>query len=223
MLKNKIRRAILETKEKKEIKVITENIVKERLMFIFENENNIKYFNRLPKSKQEKLSFLVLSEMSEMYSVGLINEGFGFMDIFNQLFGNIFARTGVETIAEPLINKLLTSIGFKKDGILKKTIVSILTTNPAELAKAMGDCKLMTKLLAESFTEGLVMVLQDQTDKDGFIYDYIRNFLGGKLKNTGLVKDIEDAIGDKICNLFGNFTNNAKSIQNAVESQKQGI
>jgi hypothetical protein len=42
---------------------------------------------------------------------------------------------------------VLTSFGFTSEGILKKTMISFLTSNPKELIKAMGDCRLMTKLL----------------------------------------------------------------------------
>ena len=52
MLDKNIKKAILETKEKKEKLLIEENLVKSRIMMIFESEKNIKNFHSLSKKKQ---------------------------------------------------------------------------------------------------------------------------------------------------------------------------
>ena len=54
MLEKNIKKAILETKEKKEKLLIEEGLVKSRIMMIVESKNNIKNFKSLPKEKQEK-------------------------------------------------------------------------------------------------------------------------------------------------------------------------
>ena len=46
MLDKNIKKAILETKEKKEKLLIEENLVKSRIMMIFESEKNIKNSKR---------------------------------------------------------------------------------------------------------------------------------------------------------------------------------
>jgi hypothetical protein len=220
MLKKDIRKALLETKEKKENLLIEQQIIKERFMMIVEDINNVKNFKKLPKSKREKISFSLMEEFIYLQQTGLINEQFGFMDILKNLFGGLFGSSAIETIAEPIVGKILDSIGFasvgNKDSLLKKTMISALTSNPADLAKALTDCRLMTKLLVKSFAEGLIMVLQDQMDKNGKLFNYFRNYLGGMIEKSGTASGIESKIGDTICGMFDSFTGNAKSIQDKL-------
>jgi hypothetical protein len=209
MLKKDIRRAILEAKEKKERILIEQEIVTNRIIMVFESRENIRNFKKLPKYKRDRISEAFLQEMIYLGKTGLLNEeGFDFMGVLQRLFGGLFGRSAVETIAEPLVNKILSAVGFTSDGIMKKTVVSFLTTNPSDLIAAFSDCRKMSKLLMESFTEGLVMMLQDQFEKDSYFYDYIRNTLGGTIKDSSL----ENTIADKVCSLFDGFSSNAKDL-----------
>jgi hypothetical protein len=56
MLEIKVKKAILETKEKKEKLLIEQNLVKKRIIMVFESENNIKKFSSLSKVKREKIA-----------------------------------------------------------------------------------------------------------------------------------------------------------------------
>lgn len=217
MLKKDIRKQILETKKRKESILIEEVIVKRRLESIFENKSDLKYFNGLSKDKKLVYSVLLIKEIQEMNKVGLINEQF--LDILKSLFGGLFGRSAVETIAEPIIGKILSSIGFKSEGIMKKTMVSFLTTDPTRLVNALTDCKEMTKLISESFAEGLIMLLQDQVGKDSFIYDYIRNVLGGTIKEMSTISSFENMIAEKVCGLFDTFTDKAKDVADRIKTQ----
>jgi hypothetical protein len=217
MLKKDIRKQILETKKRKESILIEEVIVKRRLESIFENKSDLKYFNGLSEDKKLFYSVLLIKEIQEMNKVGLINEQF--LDILKSLFGGLFGRSAVETIAEPIIGKILSSIGFKSEGIMKKTMVSFLTTNPTRLVNALTDCKEMTKLISESFAEGLIMLLQDQVGKGSFIYDYIRNVLGGTIKEMSAISSFENMIAEKVCGLFDTFTDKAKNVADKLKTQ----
>lgn len=218
MIKKDIRKALLETKEKKETLLIERTIIKNRILMVVEDVNNIKNFNKLPYKKRNRLSESLLKEFIYLERNGLLNEGF--MDILSSLFGNVFGRSAVETIAEPLIDKVLTSFGFTSEGILKKTMISFLTSNPKELIKAMGDCRLMTKLLIESFIEGIVMMIQQQTDKGGFMYDYARNTLGGLIKGTSVVSNLEGQLSGKVCGMFSNLTGKAEDVADKLSGGK---
>jgi hypothetical protein len=217
MLKKDIRKALIETKEKKERLLIEETIIKSRIMMIVEDVNN---FSKLPTNQKNKVSEKLLEEFIFLGKNGLINENF--MDVLKGLFGNVFGRSAVETIAEPIINALLTKIGFKSNGLMKKTMVSFLTSNPSDLINAFTDCKLMTKLVMESFIEGLVMVLQQETDKGGFMYDYIRNTLGGLIKSSGVASGIEDKISGAVCGVFDKFSDKAQNVAQKLKTNLGG-
>lgn len=217
MLKKDIRNHILETKKRKETILIEQVIVKKRVESVFEKKSDLKYFNGLSEEKKLFYSVLLIKEIQEMNKVGLINEQF--MDIFKSLFGGLLGSSAVETIAEPIVGKILSAIGFKSDGIMKKTMVSFLTTNPTRLVNALTDCREMTKLISESFVEGLVMLIQDQVGKGSFIYDYIRNVLGGTLKEMSTISSFEDMIAEKVCGLFDTFSDKAKDVADKLKSQ----
>lgn len=218
MLKNDIRRALIETKEKKQSRLIERQIIENRLESIFENYGGITNFKRLPKQKKLIYSVLLIQEMKEMNEVGLLNEEF--LDILKSIFGGLLGKSAIETIAEPIVGKILTSLGMTSDGILKKTMISVLTSDPRRLVSALTDCREMTKLLSESFVEGLVMLLQEQVGRESFLYDYIRNTLGGKLKDSNMIESFENMIADKVCSLFDVFSDKAKDVASKIEGSE---
>jgi hypothetical protein len=221
MLKKDIRKTLLETKEKKENVLIEQKIVENRIKSIFKNESDIKYFQGLPKKTKLRYSILLIKEIQELNNLGLINEqSFSFMDILKSLFGKTFGGI-IETAAEPIINSILNAIGFKSDGFLKKFMISFLTSRPSELIKAFSDCKMMTKLLVESFTEGIVMMVQEDMNKGGFMYDTIRNVVGDMIKDTSIATKIETTIENKVCGLFGSFTDKAKDVADKLKVTQQ--
>ena len=64
--------------------------------------------------------------------------------------------------SEPLIESSLKGLGMQ-DSIWEKTLLSFFTSNPLQVADALGDCKKLTTLIAHSFVEGLVMMMQKQS------------------------------------------------------------
>lgn len=214
-MKKEIRKIILETKERKENLLIEQNIIKNRMMMIFENQENINNFRRLPKYKRVSITNSFISEIQTLDELGLINEGF--LDILKNLFGRAFGSVA-ETAAEPLVNGILSAIGFKSDGFMKKFMISFITTRPTELMKALTDCKAMTKLLVESFIEALVMMLQQETEKGGYVYDFIRNQLGGMIKETSVVSSLENKFAGTVCSMFDKYTGKAQDVANKLKT-----
>ena len=107
MLEIKVKRAILETKERKEKLLIEQNLVKSRIFMIFESEENIKKFNSLHKSKQEKLAYKLISEINYLQETNLLNEQL--KDFLGKIFGDGF--TGIfQTIIDPIVNSLMKSL-----------------------------------------------------------------------------------------------------------------
>jgi hypothetical protein len=189
MLDKNIKKAILETKEKKEKLLIEENLVKSRIMMIFESEKNIKNFSSLPKKKQEKIAYKLLEEINYLQETSLLNEQL--MDFLGKIFGNSLGGI-FQTVAEPLVNSVLSAIGLK--GYFKDFLVSFITTNPARLAKAMKSCEELTKLIAEALSEAVFMMIQRQQGLEGQGYTFLRNALGGAVKDYGFIQSIEKQI-----------------------------
>jgi len=215
MLKKDIRKTLIETKERKEKLLIEQNIIKNRMMMIFENQENINNFRNLPKSKRVRIANSFINELRTLDDLGLVNEGF--LDILKSLFGRAFGGIA-ETAAEPLVNGILSAIGFKSNGFMKKFMISFITTRPTELLKALTDCKAMTKLLVESFIEALVMMLQQEAEKGGFFYDFIRNELGGVIKDTSVVSNLENKFAGTVCSMFDKFTGKAQDVANKLKT-----
>jgi len=213
MLDKNIKKAILETKEKKEKLLIEENLVKSRIMMIFESEKNIKNFHSLSKKKQEKIAYKLLEEINYLQETNLLNEQL--MDFLGKIFGNSLGGI-FQTVAEPLINSLLSGIGL--GGYFKDFLVSFITTNPARLAKAMQSCEELTKLIAEALTEAVFMMIQRQQGLEGQGYTFLRNALGGAVKDYGFVQSIEKQISGIVCELFGKMNDKASGVYDKLKT-----
>lgn len=213
MLDKNIKKAILETKERKEKLLIEENLVKSRIMMIFESEKNIKNFHSLPKKKQEKIAYKLLEEINYLQETNLLNEQL--MDFLGKIFGNSLGGI-FQTVAEPLINSLLSGIGL--GGYFKDFLVSFITTNPARLAKAMKSCEELTKLVAEALSEAVFMMIQRQQGLEGQGYTFLRNALGGAVKDYGFIQSIEKQISGIVCELFGKMNDKASGVYDKLKT-----
>ena len=215
MLKNQIRKTIIETKEKKEIVLIEQKMVKNRIMMIVESKDNINNFKSLSKEKQLKISFKLMQEFHFLNENQLLNEGLG--DILSSLFGNSLSSL-TQTLAEPLVDSILKGIGL--GGYFEKFLLSFITTNPSRIFAAFKDCKSLTGLVAEALSEAMVMKIQQDKGAGGHGYDFLRNLLGGAIKDISFVKKIEEGIENTVCGLFGKYSNNA---ENALDKLKPAV
>ena len=214
MLEKKIRRSIIETKEQKERQLIGEQLVKSRLSAIVEHIQDEDDFNNLTEDKKAQLSYNILSELSYLQSNGLISE-VDLSSAFKSLFGGFFGNV-TQTVFEPLIGKIVYPLF--GEGFMSNFIISYLTSRPSEVIKSMSDCKLMTKLVAESIVEGMVMSLQRQKGFDAPGYSFLRNTLADAITGTGFITNIENSLSKTVCSLFGKFANNAKNIESKLKA-----
>jgi hypothetical protein len=74
MLQKKIKKSLIETKNKKESILIEQKLIKSRIMMIVENEDNIKNFKSLPKKKREKIAYKLLEEINYLQETNILNE-----------------------------------------------------------------------------------------------------------------------------------------------------
>jgi hypothetical protein len=213
MLKNKIKRSIIETKEKKEKLLIEQKLVESRIMMIVESESNARNFHRLSEEKQQKMMYSLLEEIRYLDEQGMVNENL--MDFLGKIFGNSFGGA-VETIVEPLVNSLLSSIGL--GGYFKNFLVSFITSNPLELAKALKSCEALTTLIANSLSEAVFMMIQNDKGLSGSGYTFIRNALGGVIKDTAFANNLEKQLSGIVCELFGKMNDKASGVYDKLKT-----
>lgn len=220
MLDKKIKKTLLETKEKKERLLIERKMVESRLSVILETIKTEDDFYQLSEEKQLKLSVSLLSELSYLHNNGFIlEEGLG--DILKNLLGTHIFGNITQTVFEKVFNSLLSGLGMG-DGFMKNFIISFLTSRPSEVIKAFNDCKTMSTLVSRSIVEGLVMSLQKDKNFGGTGWDLIRNTLGEAIEQSDFGKKIESGISDTVCSIMGKYTSKAEDVLQKVKPAVAG-
>lgn len=213
MLKKDIKKSLIEAKERKEKQLIEEKLVKSRILMIVESEGDMKKFHLLSEEKQFKISYSIFEEIGYLEEQGLMTEQV--WDFLGKIFGNSVGGVA-QTIVEPLVNSLLSSIGL--GGYFKDFLVSFITSNPLRLAKALKSCEELTKLIAESLTEAVVMMIQREKGLSGQGYTFIRNALGGAVKDYKFVESLEKQLSSTVCSLFGQMNDKASGVYDKLKS-----
>lgn len=216
MLEKNIKATLLEIKEKKESILIEQNLVKNRIMMIVESEDNIKNFKKLPKSKQTKISRKLVAEIGFLHESNILNEQDGLMGFLKGIFGNSLSGI-LQTIVEPMVNSLLSGLGLT--GYFKDFLVSFITTNPLELAKALKSCEAMTTLVAQALSEGLAMMIMREQGLEGSGYTFLRNALGGAVKDTKFIESIESQVSGIVCQLYDSMTGKASDVVDKLKPE----
>ena len=213
MLDKKIRQTILEEKERKEKILIEQSLIESRIMMIIESKDNIQKIHLLPKEKKDKIAFALLEEFKFLGENGLLNEQLG--DFLGKIFGNSLSGI-IQTAVEPLVDSILGGLGL--GGYFKKFLVSFLTSNPTKLVAALKSCEELTKLVVEALVEGLVMMIQEEKGLGGKGYDFLRNAIGGAIKDTKFAESLENQLQGIVCQVFGNFSDKAGEVYNKLKS-----
>lgn len=208
MIQKKIRRKLVEEKQKRQNKLIESKLVESRLKMIVESRSK---FDSLSPKQQKKVFLQVVKEVNILEQQGLINEGLG--DIFSSLFGQKWSALG-QSIIEPMVRNVLNWFGLT--GVFADVITSFVVSDPSRVVKALGDCREFTKLMAEAISEGLVRNLMVQKGLEGFGYDLIRNLVGGAVKDTKFIDSLSERMSDSVCKLFGSFEDKAGKVLSKV-------
>lgn len=218
MVKKKdITKHLLLVKEEKEKRMIQEQLVTNRIKSVMENMT-LEDFESLPKAKKEKLSFFILHEMSQLENIGLLNEQ-SLGDLFSNIFGKNIMSSAIQTIADPFLDKLLTSIGLQ--GTFKSFLKSVILTKPSRFIKALRDCREGARLVAEGLAEAMVEQFQQKQGYTGPIYTYLRNALGQAIDSTPFIDGIEKTISDKVCEVYSSLFNRAKNMMGGSSENTQ--
>ena len=219
-LDKKIKKKLLETKEQKDRLIIEQEIVRSRIMMIFESEDNLKNWNNLSDEKRFKISCKFLQEVSFQQQNGVINEQF--MDIIKNIFGSSIGGGLGQAVLEPAVSWILSGLGMESNTFIKKFVVSFLTKKEG-FWNYLKDCRTLTKGVAEAIAEATAMQVQQSTGKGGFWMDAVRNTLGDWLSpenDSGFVGGIEKKIEDKICGYWNKATGNAKNVLTKLKGEE---
>jgi hypothetical protein len=208
MLERKIKKAILEAKDNKERLLIEENLVKTRIFTIIESKEVIDNFEFLPEGKKMKIAMNLMEEIGFLDENRILNEQL--MDFLGKIFGNSLGGI-VQTIVEPLVNSLLSGIGIP-DGFLKNTLISLFTSNPLELSRALKSCEALTKLVVSSMVEALVMMLQQQKGLEGKGYVFLRNAIGGAIQDSKFAENLSSQLESIVCEIYRKFNDKASDV-----------
>lgn len=215
MIQKEIRRKLLEEKKKKDSQLIENKIVENRLSFVIGSEEK---FISLNEEKRLKVIFEFMNEVRSLDEQGLINEQFG--EILGKLFGQ--APSGItQAFVEPLVGSVLGWFGL--GGYFKDFVTSFIVSDPARLARATKDCKELTKLIAESLAEALTIMLQRAQGLEGRGHSILRNVLGGAIKETSFVSNLEEKLSEGVCGLFDKYTGNAENVLDKIKGKGSDI
>jgi hypothetical protein len=216
-LDKKIKKRLLETKEQKDRLIIEQEIVRSRIMMIFESQENIENWENLSEEKKFKISCKFLQEISFQQQNGVINEQF--MDIIKSIFGSSIGGGLAQSVLEPAVSWILSGLGMESNSYMKKFVVSFLTKKEG-FWNYLKDCRTLSKGIAESMAEAVAIQVQQGTGTGGFWMDAIRNVLGDWISHTGFVEGIEKKIGDTICQYWDKATGNAKNVLTKLKGEE---
>jgi hypothetical protein len=218
MLNKKVKKSLIEIKEQKEKLLIEQKLVKNRISIILEGINSEEDFKKL-SNKQHKISTKFIQELSYLQNTGLISEQ-NFGNILSSLFGGWFGNA-IQTFVEPVLKGIL--VPWFGEGYFTNFIISLLTKNTAEFIRGLNDCKIMTKLIAQSISEAVFMQIQDAKGLNSPGYVFLRQSMGDALTSTEFIKGIEKGFGDMVCNMLGKFTGNAQKVAEKLKSTGSSV
>lgn len=199
MLERKLKHKLVETKKKQEKKLIEEQILNKRFMFIIESELGSNNFDSLSEEKQTEIAKLFFFELHRIQKYNLVSEG-ALADYISQGIQKI-GFAGFETLAEKFVLWILTEIGME-DGFLKNFIASMISKDWRKFKDAIKDCNSFAKLIGEGLVEAFVMNLANKINMDGAVWSVLRNWLGGLLKEQNAVQKLTDELVTPLCKIF---------------------
>ena len=200
-MSSKLKRNISLIKEESEKRLIAQQLFESRILALTNGKNIEEVLSTLTESQRFDFSIRLLEEVVKYQDNKYVNEQF--FDFFKK-FAGVGLDSAIETAVESVMMGIFSWMGIEK-WWLSRQITSIIATDPRRLLKAFkGDCSELTKLIAESIVEAMVMGYQQQSKSaKGPFADFLRNAIGNWAQDSALVKQVEDLISSKVCSLFG--------------------
>lgn len=200
-MSSKLKKNISLIKEESEKRLIAQQLFESRILALTDGKNIEEVLSTLTESQRFDFSIRLLEEVVKYQDNKYVNEQF--FDYFKK-FAGVGLDSAIETAVESVMMGIFSWMGIEK-WWLSRTITSLIATDPRRLLKAFkGDCSELTKLIAESIVEAMVMGYQQQSKSaKGPFADFLRNAIGNWAQDSALVKQVEDLISSKVCSLFG--------------------
>ena len=217
MLEIKIKKAILETKERKEKLLIEQSLVKNRILMIFESEYNIKNFGYLTKSKQEKIAYKLVYEINYLKETNLLNEQL--KDFIGKIFGD--GMTGVfQTIIGPLVDSLMKSLELAD--YFKESLKSSLSSDPTKFAQSLRSCDELSKLVAESLSKAVHERIMAQSGPNTIESKFLNSALADAVQDQSFSENVQRKIRDVVCDLFNTMSEKASKVYDKLKPDVDG-
>jgi len=218
MLEIKVKKAILETKERKEKLLIEQNLVKKRIIMVFESENNIKKFSSLSKAKREKIAYKLVSEINYLKETNMLNEDL--KDFMSKIFGNNLTSV-FQTIVEPMVSSLVKSLDLAD--YFKDSLITSISSDPTRFSQSLRSCDELSKLVSESLSDAIHNRILQQTGSEGIETKFLNNVLADAVKDPKFSENIHQQISSKVCDLFDSMSEKASQIYDKLKPNVDGI
>jgi hypothetical protein len=212
MLKNNIRKVILETKEKKEKLLIEQSLVKKRILMIFESESNIENFELLSERKKEKIAYKLISEINYLKETNLMNENL--KDFLGKIFGDNLTNV-FNTVINPMVDSLMKSL--QLSDYFKDSMTSYLSSDPTRFSQALVSCEQLSKLVADSLSDALDNRIQQKTGFDSQESKFINGALSDAIREPRFSENLEKRINSVVCDLFDQINEKASKVYDKLK------
>jgi hypothetical protein len=204
-----IKKTLVETKEKKNNRVIENKLVESRLKFIIED---ISIFNKKTKQVKIKEGFKFLRETAYLKNIGMLNENLS--DVFKQMFGNSFENM-LSTVSDPFVGSILNKLSIPQE--IKVSVLETIKQRANELLSNMDSCENLSKFISDIVSE-ITMTKMSSKNITGsqFLDSAIVDTMGDDVFRTKLSEKIKE----EVCVLFNKYAENAKNLVTKLTSEE---
>ena len=204
-----IKKTLIETKEKKNNKIIENKLVESRLKFIIED---ISVFNKKTKQGKIKEGFKFLRETAYLKNIGMLNENLS--DVFKQMFGNSFENM-LSTVSDPFVGSILNKLSIPQE--IKVSVLETIKQRANELLSNMDSCENLSKFISDIVSE-ITMTKMTSKNITGsqFLDSAIVDTMGDDVFRTKLSEKIKE----EVCVLFNKYAENAKNLVTKLTSEE---
>jgi hypothetical protein len=217
MLKNIIRKKLVETKTNKKYTLTENRIIKSRFNFLFEN--------RKIRNRKDLNNFyiLMLSEMVDLYKKGysskLISENAeSLFSVLNTLF-NESGNSVVEVFKQKGIDWLIQNLNISGDDELSQYMKDALNkTELNEVARLFSDCEFLSKKIAQSIKENYINSLSPETEGSNFMKT-VKTSFSSVIQNSDIETRLESTINSIICPLVDQAQTKFEEMLKNMKSQ----
>jgi len=204
-----IKKTLVETKEKKNNRIIENKLVESRLKFIIED---ISIFNKKTKQVKIKEGFKFLRETAYLKNIGMLNENLS--DVFKQMFGNSFENM-LSTVSDPFVGSILNKLSIPQE--IKVSVLETIKQRANELLSNMDSCENLSKFISDIVSE-ITMTKMTSKNITGsqFLDSAIVDTMGDDVFRTKLSEKIKE----EVCVLFNKYAENAKNLVTKLTSEE---